>query len=74
MTTRRAPNCTTGFFLENGYGLGQVIATSNSGATMADRKPGKSLKKSGQSIKEKRAEKRERAADAGELIKKRKRH
>ena len=41
---------------------------------MADRKPGKSLKKSAQSIKEKRAEKRERAADAGELIKKRKRH
>lgn len=41
---------------------------------MAERKPGKSLKKPSQSIKEKRAEKRDRAADAGEFIKKRKRH
>ncbi|WP_277751662.1 hypothetical protein [Prescottella subtropica] len=41
---------------------------------MAERKSGKSLRKSGQSIKEKRAEKRERAAAAGEFIKKRKRH
>lgn len=41
---------------------------------MAERKPGKTLKKPSQSIKEKRAEKRDRAADAGELIKKRKRH
>ncbi|MGF7122328.1 hypothetical protein AB4Z09_13195 [Rhodococcus sp. TAF43] len=41
---------------------------------MADKKPGKNLKKPSQSIKEKRAEKRERAVDAGELIKKRKRH
>ncbi|CAM2931109.1 hypothetical protein RHDE110596_07600 [Prescottella defluvii] len=41
---------------------------------MAEKKPGKSLKKSAQSIKEKRAEKRNRAVDADEFIKKRKRH
>ncbi|MEV6136943.1 hypothetical protein AB0L63_12970 [Nocardia sp. NPDC051990] len=41
---------------------------------MAERKSGKSLKKPTQSIKEKRAEKRERATEANELIKKRKRH
>ncbi|WP_278249708.1 hypothetical protein [Rhodococcus sp. ABRD24] len=41
---------------------------------MADKKPGKNLKKPSQSIKERRAEKRGRAADADELIKKRKRY
>jgi hypothetical protein len=40
---------------------------------MADKKPGKNLKKpAAQSIKERRAEKRERGAEAGEFIRKRK--
>lgn len=41
---------------------------------MADKAPGKSLKKSPQSIKERRAEKRAKAAASKEFIKKRKRH
>jgi hypothetical protein len=45
-----------------------VIATSKTGATIADKTPGENLKKLAQSIKERRAEKRER----GELIRKRK--
>jgi hypothetical protein len=41
---------------------------------MADKKPGKNLKKPTQSNKERRAEKRERGAEAGEFIRKRKSH
>ncbi|KJF21166.1 hypothetical protein ACFRFQ_25140 [Rhodococcus sp. NPDC056743] len=40
---------------------------------MADKAPGKNMKKPAQSIKERRAEKREKAADSSELIRKRKR-
>ena len=40
---------------------------------MADKKPGRNLKKRpAQSLKERRAEKRERGAEAGELVRKRK--
>ncbi|WP_345352248.1 hypothetical protein [Rhodococcus olei] len=41
---------------------------------MADKKPGKSPKKPSQTIKERRAEKRTREAESGELIRKRKGH
>lgn len=41
---------------------------------MADKKPGKSPKKAERSIKERRAEKRQREAEAGEFIRKRKRY
>lgn len=41
---------------------------------MADKKPGRNLKKPAQSIKERRAEKRQRAAEAGDFIRKRKSH
>ena len=40
---------------------------------MADKKPGKSLKKpAARSLKERRADKRERAVEAGERVRKRK--
>lgn len=41
---------------------------------MADKKPGRSLKKpAARSVKERRAEKRERVVEAGEMVRKRKR-
>ncbi|WP_286132064.1 MULTISPECIES: hypothetical protein [unclassified Mycobacterium] len=40
---------------------------------MADKKPGKNPKKAERSLKERRAEKRQREAEAGEFIRKRKR-
>lgn len=40
---------------------------------MADKAPGKNMKKAAQSIKERRAEKRAKNADSSELIRKRKR-
>ncbi|WP_256387022.1 hypothetical protein [Mycolicibacterium sp. GF69] len=41
---------------------------------MADKKPGKSLKKAERSLKERRAEKRQRETESGEFIRKRKRY
>jgi hypothetical protein len=41
---------------------------------MADKNSRKSPKKPAQTLKERRAEKRDRAAEAGEFIRKRKRH
>ncbi|MGC0362538.1 hypothetical protein ABH922_000522 [Rhodococcus sp. 27YEA15] len=40
---------------------------------MADKAPGKTMKKPAQSIKERRAEKRAKVSDSSELIRKRKR-
>jgi hypothetical protein len=39
---------------------------------MADKKPGRNRKQPSQSLKERRAEKRERAAASGEFLRKRK--
>jgi hypothetical protein len=51
---------------------GEVVATSNQGATMADKLPGKSLRKSAQSIKERRAAKRAKAIESTPIVRKRK--
>lgn len=51
---------------------GQVVATSNKGATMADKSPGKNLRKPALSIKERRAAKRAKAVESTPIARKRK--
>ena len=46
---------------------GQVVATSNNGAAMADKSPGRILRKPELSIKERRASKRAKAVDSTTL-------
>ncbi|AEV70846.1 hypothetical protein MycrhN_0202 [Mycolicibacterium rhodesiae NBB3] len=51
---------------------GQVFGTSNQGATMVDKSPGKSLRKPALSLKERRATKRAKAVESTPIVRKRK--
>jgi hypothetical protein len=51
---------------------GQVVATSYKGATMADKSPGKTLRKPAQSFKERRAIKRAKVIESTRIARKRK--
>ncbi|MBM7458045.1 hypothetical protein ACIBED_12245 [Rhodococcus coprophilus] len=63
----------TGFFPEIGYGLDlSNVRPFRKDRKMADK--GKSLKKPSQSLKERRAEKRQKQIEGTEFIKKRKRY
>ena len=66
-------NRRAGFLSFLTYGRGQVVATSNKGATMADKSPGKSLRKPALSIKERRAAKRAKVIESTSIARKRKR-